>query len=128
MADRTLTDTDDIDVDESVTDQVRLLLKPRAFTALTDGATITWATGGADRVKASVTLGGNRTLSITGATNGQEGTLIVKQDATGSRTLALPGLEVGGGVTLSTAANAVDILAYVYDGTNYHWTLGKGFA
>lgn len=103
-----------------------------AFETLTDGATITWAFGG-DRVRnAVVTLGGNRTLSITGAVSGSTGVLIVKQDGTGSRTLTLPGSSkvVGGGagaVTLTTTASAVDILSFYYDGTNFWWTYGKNF-
>ena len=59
------------------------------------------------------------------------GLLIVKQDATGNRTLTLPSGSIilgGGSLTLSTAANAVDILTFVYDGTNYYWSLGKGYA
>jgi hypothetical protein len=72
---------------------------------------------------AKVTLGGNRTLSITGLASGASGTLIVKQDATGSHTLTLPaGSKVinggGGAVALSTSADAIDILAFTYDGTN----------
>lgn len=58
-------------------------------TTLTDAATVAWslATGGPDY---EVTLGGNRTLgAFTGSTAGQEGTLTVKQDATGGRTLDL---------------------------------------
>jgi hypothetical protein len=56
----------------------------------------------------------------------------VKQDATGSRTLTLPaGSKVinggGGAVTLTTAANATDVLSYFYDGTNYFWTIGYNY-
>lgn len=103
-----------------------------AFEVLTDGATITWAFD-SDRVRnAVVTLGGNRTLDITGEVDGCTGVLIVKQDATGSRTLTLPGSSkvVGGGagaITLSTAANSVDIISFYYDGTNFWWTYGKNF-
>jgi hypothetical protein len=103
-----------------------------AFEVLTDGATVTWAFGG-DRVRnAVVTLGGNRTLDITGEVDGCTGVLIVKQDGTGSRTLALPGSSkvVGGGagaVTLTTTASAVDIISFYYDGTNFWWTYGKNF-
>jgi hypothetical protein len=101
-----------------------------AFATLTDGSTVTWATAGVGLPNATVTLGGNRTLSITGATSGQSGTLIVTQDGTGSRTLTLPsGSKVeGGALALSTAAGAIDVLAYTYDGTNYFWTIGKAFA
>lgn len=107
------------------------VLEP-AFAGLTDGVTITWTFAGAQSLNHTVTLAGNRTLAISGATNGATGVLIVKQDATGSRTLTLPaGSKVvnagGGAVTLSTAANAVDILSFVYDGTNYWWTIGKNY-
>ena len=101
--------------------------------ALTDGATITSACDPARPTQfASVTLGGNRTLAFTGAAAGMRGTILVKQDATGSRTLTLPtGSKVAGGgsgaVTLSTAANAVDRLSWEYDGTNYYWTVGTNY-
>ena len=102
------------------------------FVALTDAATVLWATGsGFPEYRASVTLGGNRTLSITGAISGTSGVLEVIQDGTGSRTLALPGSSVvypGGGstVTLSTAPGSVDMLSFIYDGTVYRFALGKG--
>jgi hypothetical protein len=104
-----------------------------AVASLTDGSTITWALASARVSNAVVTLGGNRTLAITGIVNGATGTLIVKQDGTGTRTLALPsGSKVigggGGAVTLSTAGNSIDVLSFVYDGTNYFWTLGKNFS
>lgn len=100
---------------------------------LTDGATVTWATGGVKYPNAAVTLGGNRTLAITDVVSGQSGTLIVKQDGTGSRTLTLPaGSKVrdggAGAITLSTAANSIDILTYFYDGTNYFWTYAKNYS
>lgn len=88
----------------------------------TDGATITWATGSAASPNASVTLGGSRTLAITGAVSGQRGTMIVKQDATGGRVLTLPAGSVKSG-TPTTTANAVNQYDYVYDGTNYFWTI-----
>ena len=62
--------------------------------------------------------------------------LQVTQDGTGSRTLT-PGtgctwLEAGGTgagtFALSTAANAVDILAWKYDGTNCYVTVSQAFA
>ena len=82
--------------------------------ALTDDATITpdFAAGN----NFSVTLAGNRTLANpTNLVAGQSGTIVVTQDATGSRTLAygsawkFPG---GTAPTLTTAANAVDVIAY----------------
>jgi hypothetical protein len=104
-----------------------------AFVSLTDGATITWtmSTGKVNQ-NAMVTLGGNRTLVFSGHTNGMSGTLIVKQDAIGNRMLILPSgskvLNSGAGViTLSVVANAIDILTWVYDGTNIFWTFGKNY-
>lgn len=85
-----------------------------AITALTDGATITPNMNNANNF--SVTLGGNRTLANpTNLTAGQSGVIVITQDATGSRTLAygsnfkFPG---GTAPTLTTTANAVDVLAY----------------
>lgn len=106
-------------------------LSPATVT-LTDGATITWATAGARQNNARVTLGGNRTLDITGEVDGATGLLIVKQDGTGGRTLTLPGgsLVINGGagaVVLSTGANDIDILTWYYDGTNFFWTIGVNY-
>jgi len=100
----------------------------KTFQSLTDGATITWNIE--DGYNATVTLGGNRTLSITNAVSGDSGTLIVKQDAVGSRTLTLPSgsKEMAGSITLSTAANSIDIIAWLYDGTNYYWNFGGAYA
>lgn len=84
------------------------------ISALTDGATITpnFALGN----NFSVTLAGNRTLANpTNLTAGQHGVIVITQDATGSRTLAyganwkFPG---GTAPSLTTTANAVDVLAY----------------
>lgn len=104
-----------------------------AFTALTDGATVT-LTCDATKVSqnATVTLGGNRTLAISGAAAGMTGILKVVQDGTGSRTLTLPaGSKVfsggSGAVTLTTTASAIDILTWIYDGTNYFWNKGLNY-
>jgi hypothetical protein len=76
-----------------------------------------------------VTLTGNVTFSaFTSPVAGQSLTLIVKQDATGSRTLTSTMKFAGASKTLSTAANSVDIISVYYDGTNYWASLGKGFA
>ena len=89
-------------------------------TTLTDQANIAWDLSSNQVTK--VTLAGNRTLdNPTNIVDGATYILIVKQDATGSRTLSFgtsylfPG---GTAPTLSTAANAVDILTFVADGTN----------
>jgi hypothetical protein len=100
------------------------------FQTVTFGSTITWdQTKGAT---AAVTLTGNATLSITNAVAGMYGLIRVTQDATGSRTLALPtGSKVinggGGVVTLTSTAGATDVLSYFYDGTSYYWTVGYNY-
>ena len=91
------------------------------MTTLSDGANISWDLS-ANQV-ATVTLAGNRTLDapsnqVAGATY----ILLVKQDGTGSRTLntSAAAYKFPGGTepTLSTGANAVDILTFVSDGSS----------
>jgi|GEM_PF-3269521 len=81
---------------------------------LTDGTTI--AVDMSTFINASVTIAGNRTLGQPSNTkNGQSGVIRIKQDATGSRTLAYHAdWEFGGGTApaLSTAPNAEDLLFY----------------
>ena len=90
-----------------------------AVTALTDGATIT--PNFANSNNFSVTLGGNRTLANpSNITAGQSGIIVITQDSTGSRTLSYGSYwKFAGGTapTLSTAANAVDVLAYYTNST-----------
>jgi hypothetical protein len=75
-----------------------------------------------------VTLTGNVTFNVfTSPVAGQSLTLIVKQDATGSRTLTSNMKFAGGTKTLSTAANSVDIITVFYDGATYWASLGKDF-
>jgi len=94
-----------------------------AFTTLADGATITpdFAAGNFF----AVTLGGNRTLANpTNLVAGQSGSIILRQDATGSRTLAYGSYwKWPGGIapTLTTAANRVDRIDYlVVSSTEIH--------
>lgn len=91
-----------------------------------DAATITFNL--ANGAIQNTTLGGNRTLAISNLLAGQSFALVIKQDATGSRIpvwFISPGAGthaikwVNGVVpTLSTAANAVDIFAFFYDGVD----------
>jgi Collagen triple helix repeat (20 copies) len=77
----------------------------------------------------TTTLTGNVTINgFTSPSSGQTITLILTQDSTGGRTLSSTMLFAGGYKTLSTAANAVDILTISYLGTTYYATLQKGFA
>lgn len=93
-----------------------------AVVILTDAPTVTWATGGVAAPNAKVTLAGNRTIAITGAVSGQRGSLIVVQDATGTRTLTLPAGSKSSG-TPTTTADAANRYDYLYDGTNYWWEI-----
>jgi hypothetical protein len=91
-----------------------------APSALTDGATISVDASLSNNFK--VTLEGNRTLA--NPTNLSDGMVLnfrIKQDATGTRTLAYgskykwPG---GTAFVLSTAAGAVDMISCYYDSTD----------
>ena len=86
---------------------------------------------GASTIK-NYTLTGNITINtnnITNAPTGSSFTLILTQDATGGRTLTSNILFAGGSKTLSTAANAVDVLAvFTPDGTTFYGSLIKGYA
>lgn len=74
-------------------------------------------------------LTGNVTInSLANVYSGSNVTLILQQDATGSRTLTSSMKFAGGEKTLSTAANSIDILSIFYDGTNYYASLVKGYA
>jgi hypothetical protein len=97
------------------------------------GSTINWnPTVGAN---AAITLTQNSTLSFSSTpAAGSYGTLVITQDATGSRTITLPstanivlGSTSTTTVALSTTANAKDILNFYYDGTNYYWNIGQGY-
>lgn len=89
---------------------------------LTDGANVSWDLD--TQQVANVTLGGNRTLdNPTNMVNGGNYSLIVRQDATGGRTLSFGTAYLwpsGTAPTLSSAANAVDILSFISDGVNMY--------
>ena len=75
------------------------------------------------------TANSNFTFStLTSAVAGSGATVIITQDATGNRLLTSTMKFLGGSKTLSTAANAIDIISVFYDGSTYYATLGKGFA
>lgn len=94
--------------------------------ALTYGATITPDV--ANGTVQKVTLTGNVTFSaFSNPVAGQSLTLIVTQDATGSRTLTSTMKFAGGTKTLTTAANSNDIISVFYDGTTYWASLSTDF-
>jgi hypothetical protein len=91
-----------------------------SFVTLTDAATVTWDVNSGSI--AQVTLAGSRTLgALTGALAGTVYTLIVKQDLTGSRTLAYHSsykFAYGAAPTLTTSTGSVDIITFLYDGAS----------
>jgi hypothetical protein len=82
-----------------------------------------------------ITLNGNWTFSgFTSPSAGHNVTLLITQDATGSRTITTSSITAkwaGGayadGKTLTTTANALDVLYIFFDGSQYLFTLVKGF-
>jgi len=96
---------------------------------LADAGTIAWNL--AANQAALLTLGGNRTLDApTNQVAGAEYQLVIKQDATGGRTLAFhttykfPG---GAAPTITATASAVDVLTCRSDGTNMYCTIVQDF-
>ena len=106
------------------------LFEAAAPVVLTDGATIN--IDGSSGVNFNVTLGGNRTLANpTNMKPGQSGRIRIKQDATGSRTIAFGTnwLFAGGDPPLSTTANAIDVVAYfVNSPTEIEATIAKALS
>ena len=90
------------------------------MSTLVDGASISWDLS--QNQVTTVTLSGNRTLANpTNKVAGATYILIVIQDGTGSRLLSYgTDYKFPGGVapTLSTAANSIDVLSFVCDGSN----------
>ena len=115
-------------------------------TALTDGATVAWDLS--QNQVAVVTLAGNRAMgNPTNIVAGAVYILIVKQDATGGRTLSFPfgtsgagntgyrfagATSASGAPTLSTGANKIDILTFVAtastDGTHLYGVSSLNYA
>ena len=100
------------------------------------GSTINW--NPILGLNAAITLTQNSVLSFTTPPAvGTYGTVVLTQDGTGSRTITLPtitsvtnkvlGSASNTTISLSTAANAKDILNFYYDGTNCYWNIGQGY-
>ena len=94
------------------------------------GGNVSWNVNNGSN--ATVTLGsGTNTLVMSNWETGDTGVLVVKQDGTGGRTL---NIDLSGNTvylgntsyTPSTAANAIDVLGWYYDGSKYFVTIGYG--
>lgn len=114
-------------------DTVPIFEKAVVFNEVTDNgssgtsATITWATGN----KQEITLTGNCTFSFTSPGGPASLTLVLTQDATGSRTATWPAAvkwPSGVAPTLSTGNGDVDIVTFLFDGTNYYGNASLDFS
>jgi hypothetical protein len=88
--------------------------------------TPTASAGPVQRVTATANFALN---APTGMVTGQSITLVIRQDATGSRLMTPNAVYrfAYGVKTLTTTANAIDVLSIFYDGTNYLCNLVKGY-
>jgi len=77
-----------------------------------------------------ITLTGSITLNaFANAEAGQSMTLVVTQPASGGPYTLTSTMKFAGGTkTLSTAANAIDIISIFYDGTTYYASLATNFS
>ena len=77
----------------------------------------------------TVTLQHNTTFTISNLPTGGSVTIIITQDGTGSNTGAFASTKFAGGTpTLSTDANAIDVVTIFNDGSNKIATIAKAFA
>ena len=102
-----------------------------SYQTLTSASSVTW--NWANGNIAIITLTTNVTLTITSGT-ATRGTLIVKQDATGGRTLTLTaGIyrqgTTGGQISLTGTSNSIDVFQFFKDGNNnvYIWNAASQF-
>lgn len=89
--------------------------------------TITWDAGNFHKI----TMTGNCTFTFTAPAGPTTLTLKMTQDGTGSRTATWPASvkwESGTAPTLSTAASAVDLISFYFDGSDYYGFIGKNMS
>jgi hypothetical protein len=88
------------------------------------GAAYAWDVSAGQVLELTFGAGNITALSSTNRVTGTFYLLRLKQDATGSRTAVWSGFQFPSGVapTLSTAANAVDLFTFYFDGTNMQCT------
>jgi hypothetical protein len=102
-------------------------------------STVTWDVSGTS-TNYRVTLTGTTTINLTNVRDGDYGTIIVKQDNVGSRTVSFGTVNgsssthkvVNGGSgspVLTSNSNAIDILSFTYDKTDsiMYWTVGNDY-
>jgi hypothetical protein len=105
-----------------------LTFNSEVSTTGTGAQTIDWSAG----QKHVFTFGaGTATFSFTAPNGPCSLTLRIVQDGTGGRTASWPGTvkwSGGSAPVLSTAASAVDIITFYYNGTNYYGVGSFAFA
>ena len=100
------------------------------ITTDTDGSTVTFDLSVTNWHQ--VTLGGNRTLALSNGTTGQQFTIVLIQDGTGSRTVTwFSGIKWPGGSapTLTTTASKADVFTFKQTGAGayYGFVAGQNF-
>ena len=94
---------------------------------LTDGGTIAldWNNSNVQ----SVTIAGNRTFTFANPKEGGRYLILLKQDATGSRTVTWPTITWAGGTapTLTTTGNKTDIITLIYANSTYYGEISKNY-
>lgn len=103
----------------------------KTYQLLTSSASITMNVRNGQNAR--VVLGVSATLTLSNLADGDEGNIVIIQDAVGNRTLTVsptPRVINGGAgvIKLSTTANSVDMLSYTYDGTYLYITYGKNYS
>ena len=101
-----------------LSDQQKVLNKVMSGVLVTDtdGSTVTFDMSSAGGNLHQVTLGGNRTLAVSGVAVGQAFLVTLIQDGTGNRTVSwFAGISWQNGVTpvLTTTASKKDVFAFV---------------
>src|SRR5688572_25746872 len=95
-------------------------MSKKTFAAAPDAATVTFDFDISKNWQ--VTLGGNRTLVFAGGREGDEVTVLLIQDSTGSRTVTWPSnvsWEAGQAPALRTAGASVDMFTFVKRGSSW---------
>jgi hypothetical protein len=101
------------------------------------GTTVNWDVSG-QSTNYDITLTATTTLNLSNVRNGEYGTIIVRQDGVGGRTITLgtingPGGDHrvanggGGSIILTSNASAIDILTFTYNGSIMFWTVGNDY-
>jgi enamine deaminase RidA (YjgF/YER057c/UK114 family) len=101
------------------------------------GTTISWDVSGTS-TNYEATLTATTTLNLTNVRNGDFGTIIIRQDGVGGRTLTLGTVNGsstthrvanggGGSIILTSNASAIDILTFTYNGSIMFWTVGNDY-